>query len=613
MNGITAAFIAQIFIGISLVIDKIFFGDNRIERAVPYVFWIAILSCFGLVFFFFGFKMPGARTLGLAFAAALSFILMLVAYYRVLAIGEATEAVPVVGGFAPLATWLAGSMLQFSPLNAAESAGFALLILGGFILFFSERSRLKELLPWTLLAAALTGSTNILEKLVFLNTMNFATGYALMKTFTLMTGIMMLAVPRLRRNIFSESRKTTPRRRVLYFVNRAAAGTGSLLIFYAIKLESSPAIVEAINGTRYVIVFMAAFAVTAFIPGLLNETMKGWRVFAKLTATLLIITGLTGLGLQRWYEKQPVPGAHEVVWGVTFSEFMADKLEIDTAEALKAIVYDLRPSGVRLVAYWNRIEKETGRYDFSRLDMQMDICRKAGMPVILVIGQRVPRWPECHIPVWANPKHDLPAYLAKIVERYKGYENLKYWQLENEPYLLFGECPPSDSGLIRKEISLLRSLDPSRKILMTDGGEFGDWYRASSLCDLFGTTLYRKVRTRFFGEVTYPLTPEFYPLKRDIVKFLTGRHDQEFIVIELGVEPWAEKQIYEMPPQEQVRNFTIAEFEANIDYALRCRFSSYYLWGVEWWYYLKVRHGINGYWEYASSLTKKDAEAETGY
>ena len=354
------------------------------------------------------------------------------------------------------------------------------------------------------------------------------------------------------------------------------------------------------------IVFIAAFAVTAFLPGLLNETMKGWRVAAKISATILIMTGLTGLGLQRWYEKQPVPAAHDVKWGVTYSEYMAEKLDIDNVGALNAIIHELKPSGIRLAAYWNRIEKETGKYDFRSLDTQMNICRDAGMPVILVIGQRVPRWPECHIPAWANPKWDLPAYITKLVERYKGYSNLLYWQLENEPFLLFGECPPSDSELIKKEIALLRSLDPSRKILMTDGGEFGDWYRASSLADVFGTTLYRKVRTRLFGEITYPLTPEFYPLKRDIVKFFTGKHDQEFIVIELGVEPWATKQIYEMPPQEQMRNFTMPEFEANIDYALNCRFNTYYLWGTEWWYHLKVYHGINAYWNYAASLMKRD-------
>lgn len=55
-----------------------------------------------------------------------------------------------------------------------------------------------------------------------------------------------------------------------------------------------------------------------------------------------------------------------------------------------------------------------------------------------------------------------------------------------------------------------------------------------------------------------------------------------------------------------MRNFTMLEFEANIDYALNCRFNTYYLWGVEWWYHLKVYHGINAYWNYAASLMKRD-------
>ncbi len=604
MSGIAVAFAAQLFIGVSLVIDKIFFGESGERRVIPYVFWIAIMSSFGLVFFFFGFTLPSICTIGLSVLAALSFLLMLICYYKVLSIGEATEAVPVVGGFAPLATFLAGSILEFTPMNAAEVTGFALLISGGFILFFSDRSKITKIIPWTLVASALTGSTNVLEKIVFQNTANFATGYALMKTATLLIGLSMLAVPYLKKNIFTESKDTAKGRRILYFVNRAIAGTGSLLIFYAIKLEKHPAIVESINGARYVVVFILAYALTKIRPDLLTETVKGWRAFSKITATLLILLGLTGLGLQRNYESLPVPEIKDVSWGVTYSELMAEKLRIDSDETLKAIVTDLSPAGVRLVAYWDRIEREIGKYDFKGLDRQMNICRDAGVPVILTIGQRVPRWPECHIPLWADSKRDLPKYLRTIVGRYKGYSNLLYWQVENEPFLLFGECPPSDSSLLKKEAALVKELDPSRKILMTDGGEFGDWYRASSISDIFGTTLYRKVYSSHFGQMIYPITPELYPLKEDIIKFFTGKQDQKFIIIELGVEPWGYRQIYEMSLQEQLENFTLDGFRENINYTLMTRFDTCYMWGVEWWYYLKKKHGNDSYWNYAKEIMR---------
>jgi len=606
MTGVSVAFIAQIFFGISLIVDKVFFGEHGEIKVVPYVFWITVMGSFGMVFFLFGFQMPDMKAIGLVFLAALSFILMLVCYYQVLSRGEASEAVPVVGGFAPLATFLIGEFFVLSSLNSSEAIGFGLLLMGGFTLFFSERAHLKELLPWTIMASLFTGSTNILEKLVFDHTANFSTAYALMKTATLILGLCMLAIPVLRRGIFSTSKDTTHRNLALYLTSRILAGSGSILLFYAIKLEEHPAIIESINGFRYVLVFFLAYIITKFRPDLMKESTKIWKLILKAAATVFIVGGLAILGVQSYYEAIPLPRSTDVTWGVTFSDMMADDLGIDREETLRAILRELKPQGVRLVAYWDKIEVKKGVYDFSSLDMQMDVAAQYKTPVILAVGQRVPRWPECHIPKWATPKKDLLPFMKRVVKRYKGYRNILYWQVENEPFLHFGACKKADKTIIISEINTVRNLDPGRKILLTDGGEFGDWYRAAKRGNIFGTTLYRKVYNRFFGEMTYPITPEIYPLKRDIVKFLTGKPDQNFIIIELGTEPWGDKQIYEMTMAEQLENFSMKDFRSNVDYALECRYDTYYLWGAEWWYYLKTKHGIDGYWHYAKDLFKRE-------
>ena len=606
MTGVLAAFIAQIFFGVSLIIDKIFFGEHGEIKVVPYVFWIAIMGSFGMVFFFFGFKLPDLKTIGIVFLAALSFLLMLICYYQVLSRGEASEAVPVVGGFAPLATFLIGSIFELSSLNTSEAIGFILLLLGGFALFFSERAHLKELFVWTILASILTGSTNILEKIVFEHTANFSTAFALMKTATLILGVSMLAIPYLRRSIFSTSKGTTPGNRKLYLTSRILAGSGSVMLFYAIKLQDHPAVIESINGFRYVLVFILAFIITKVRPDLLKESLKASKVFIKAAATILIIGGLSILGVQSYYEHIPRPRTVDVTWGVTFSDMMAEDLKLDTEETLRAILKELKPQGVRLVAYWDRIEKRKGEYDFSSLDLQMGIAAEYKTPVILAVGQRVPRWPECHIPKWAHPKKDLLPFMKRVVKRYRGYRNILYWQVENEPFLHFGECPKADKKLIESEIDTVRNLDPGRKILLTDGGEFGDWYRASKRGNIFGTTLYRKVHSRFFGEFTYPITPEIYPLKRDIIQFLTGKPDQNFIIIELGTEPWGDKQIFEMTLEEQIQNFRMKDFRDNINYALDCRYDTYYLWGAEWWYYLKKKFNKDGYWHIAAETFKRE-------
>ena len=209
MTGVEIAFLAQVLLGVSLILDKIFFGEHGERKVITYVFWIAMMSCVGFVFAFFGFTVPGIKAVGLAFFAGLSFLLMLFTYYEVLSRGEASESAPVVGGFAPLATYILGSFFVASSLNTSEVIAFSLLILGGFILFFAERADLKELLPWTILAALFTASTNILEKSVFNNTSNFVTGYVIMKAATFIIGLSMLAVPAIVKIFFNQRQKTS--------------------------------------------------------------------------------------------------------------------------------------------------------------------------------------------------------------------------------------------------------------------------------------------------------------------------------------------------------------------------------------------------------------------
>ena len=64
---------------------------------------------------------------------------------------------------------------------------------------------------------------------------------------------------------------------------------------YAIS-RTSPAIVEAISGVRYAVIFVGALAISHIRPDLLKETFSGWVLAAKLTATGLVITGLAVIG-----------------------------------------------------------------------------------------------------------------------------------------------------------------------------------------------------------------------------------------------------------------------------------------------------------------------------
>ena len=146
-----------------------------------------------------------------------------------------------------------------------------------------------------LLASAIFGLVNVLEKFVY-NRTNFVTGYVWFTIGTFIGSMALLVRASWRTQIFTESHESTPRNRFWYFVNRFTAGLGSFLIFYAISL-THPAIVNAISGVRYVVIFLGAFMLTKFKPTWLKEDFRGWQLATKTLGTCLVIAGVVVVGL----------------------------------------------------------------------------------------------------------------------------------------------------------------------------------------------------------------------------------------------------------------------------------------------------------------------------
>jgi len=606
-NGILIAILAQLFLGVSIVVDKYILHSKEGRKPISYVFWIGILNVFGAALLFYKFQAPSLMLVGISALAGFIFLLSLLFYYKAIYEGAVSEAAPVIGGLAPIVTYYLESLIGFSEINVAEKLAFGILVFSGFLFLASQKVNFKKVLPWAVLASLFTGLAIILEKMVFSET-NFSTGFGMMKSFSFVAALLLLSVPKIRKQIFADSKGTSSRHGIQYFGNRILAAAGSFLIFYSISLEDRPAVVEAIAGLRYAIIFVFAYILWKLDYKELKDKFSGWTFTLKIIATIFIVVGLGILALQRYYSLAPYPERDKTSWGVTFSTKMAENFSLDSAVALKDIIEGLQPETIRIATYWDEIHRAENEYDFSKVDWQMNMLRDYNVPTILAYGQKTPRWPECHIPSWLKEKsveeknEALLMYVAVMTERYKDYSNLKYLQVENEPFLLFGVCPSPDANLVDEEIRIAKQIDPIHPILGTDGGEFGDWYRIAKRTDVFGTTLYRKVNTDLFGRITYPITPEFYPLKADLVKFFTRKPDQKFIVAELGLEPWTKKQIYEISVAEQVALFSPEEFKGNIEYARQTKFTEFYLWGVEWWYWLKTTKNFPDYWDIAKGV-----------
>ena len=137
----------------------------------------------------------------------------------------------------------------------------------------------------------------------------------------------------------------------------------------------------------------------------------------------------------------------DIKWGVNFSSKQAEFLGIDAKETYLALIEDLGFKNIRISVHWDLIEKDFEKYDFSFLDWQIQKAKENDVDLILAIGMKTPRWPECHIPKWAEglSKKDQQSIITNLIEeivfRYKDEETIVAWQIENEVFLNFGKCP----------------------------------------------------------------------------------------------------------------------------------------------------------------------------
>jgi uncharacterized membrane protein len=300
-SGIFIALLAHTLIGISLIWDKVLLKQPETKNLVNYVFWLGAISVFGLVLIPFGFKMPRLSVAGLGFLAGVLHLAGIYFYYAALKRGEASESLAAMGGFSPVATAIIAFFLIGQSFAGGRLISFGLLTGGGFLMFLSEEMNFRRMIAPVLLASGLLGLVNVLQRIVFKET-NFVSGYVFFTVGTCVGALCLLIPRRWRRQIFRHSEEAAPRSKFWYFVNRFIDGVGSFLIFYAISL-THPALVDAISGVRFVIIFVGALMLTKLKSDWLSETFSGRSLAIKTFATAVIVAGMIWLATHGGHEE----------------------------------------------------------------------------------------------------------------------------------------------------------------------------------------------------------------------------------------------------------------------------------------------------------------------
>lgn len=318
-------------------------------------------------------------------------------------------------------------------------------------------------------------------------------------------------------------------------------------------------------------------------------------LFIVLSAVLIAIGGIVFLHAVRTSEP--------TVYGVTFSKQYAEYLDIDWKKAYIATLDELKVRDLRIPIAWSEVEQDPGIYDFSAVEWMLDEAEKRGARVTLVVGMKVPRWPECYVPDWAVglSKNEFRTRVVSLVseeaERFKDHPALSRWQVENEPFFPYGDCPKVDAKRFYGEVQAVRTIDPVHPIMRTTSGEQSIWLFSAKGADVIGASLYRVVANPVLDRWVFPIPAVFYSIQSISARALVN----DVIISELQAEPWLTLDPKIATVDRLYQLFTVEDLRRNVLYAQQTEISEIMLWGVEWWYYVRER-GDDRLWNAAQQL-----------
>jgi hypothetical protein len=346
----------------------------------------------------------------------------------------------------------------------------------------------------------------------------------------------------------------------------------------------------------------------------INFWRKGrWQKFISIVVIIVAILIGAMYGIARWYIHSQA--GQPVEQGVSFIPDYAASLGVDPQKTMDALL-GIHVRHFRLVSYWSDIERTPSHYDFSQLDWEFKKAEAKHASIILTVGLRQPRWPECHSPNWIDTSQpashwqpQLETFMRAVINRYKNSPSLESYQLENEYFLKgFGRCPPSAMTRQRlvDEYNLVKKIDSLHPVIVGRSNNAIGLPLGQPQPDEFSISVYKRVWdagvTHRYLEYPYPAW--YYGFLAGLQKIVTGKN---MVIGELQAEAWPPRgqTIQETSLVEQNKSLNAHRLTARFKYGRATGMRGIYLWGAEYWYYRKVKLGDPSLWKVAQGQFSK--------
>jgi hypothetical protein len=324
-------------------------------------------------------------------------------------------------------------------------------------------------------------------------------------------------------------------------------------------------------------------------------------------------------GIGEWYisTQSSIP----LTYGVSFIPDYAESLGVNPKAAYAALL-KIGVRQFRLTSYWSDIEPTKGNYNFSQLDWEFAMANAAHAKIILTVGLRQPRWPECHPPSWVNTaaplnswEPELLSFMREVINRYRNNPALEAWQLENEYFLKgFGDCNNFSRSRLINEYDMLKRLDPHHPIILGRSNNAVGFPIGKPTPSIYGISVYKRV---WDANVTHRYLE--YPYPAWFYGFLAGVQEiyqhKNMIIAEMQAEPWIPdgKTIPEASLAVQNESLNANRLKNRFSFSQATGIKDVIMWGAEYWYYRKIVLHDPSVWNVAKAEFKKNADHDGEY
>src|SRR3990167_7102932 len=164
------------------------------------------------------------------------------------------------------------------------------------------------------------------------------------------------------------------------------------------------------------------------------------------------------------------------LYGVSYSFEQAGWFGLDPRKDYVRMLEEFKFDWVRLSFFWNQmVDPTTDEFNknFDDLKFAIGEAQKRNIKVIVAIGAKTPYFPEYHWPKEIESKvkfaeiidadheiaDDILAIDEKVVSEFSAFDNIIFWQVENEPLVGNVNKWKIDPSLVAKEVDVVRQAD----------------------------------------------------------------------------------------------------------------------------------------------------------